>query len=463
MIALYSRVSTEIQKENYSIGEQQERMQKYCDAMKWTAYKFYTDAGFSGAKLDRPALQKLIRDVRSGKIERVLVYKLDRLSRSQKDILYLIEDVFLANKCEFVSITENLDTSSAFGKAMTGILAVFAQLEREQIRERMAIGRDARAKSGKFCGCYVPLGYDRINDELVTNEFEKLQIIQIFENYASGMSPTTIAKKLNNAGMTHKYGKWWNKTIRTILTKKTYLGYISYHGEWIKGSHEAFIDEELFNRVQKILAQKSADNLVHNRRAGKASSYLAGFLYCAHCGAKYGKVKYSHYNYKCYSRMKKNYDLIRDPNCKNLTWRMDELDDLVFGEVRKLLIDTESLSFDEIPTSDDKTVMVRQIDTLNKKIEKLMDLYVDGKVPLNILEEKVNSLNDQRALLEDELEQAEQNAKDQLTLQDVKRMSASFSDILDNGSFDEIRTVLSELIEKIEIDGENITIFWRFS
>ena len=180
MIALYSRVSTEIQKENYSIGEQQERMQKYCDAMKWTAYKFYTDAGFSGAKLDRPALQKLIHDVRSGKIERVLVYKLDRLSRSQKDILYLIEDVFLQNGCDFVSMSENFDTSSPFGRAMIGILAVFAQLEREQIKERMTMGREARAKEGKYAGSHLhPIGYDYINGELVVNEFEKMQIQQI--------------------------------------------------------------------------------------------------------------------------------------------------------------------------------------------------------------------------------------------------------------------------------------------
>ena len=127
MIALYSRVSTAEQaSEGYSIGEQQSRLQSYCDAMNFKPYTLYTDAGFSGGSTDRPALQDLIRDVKNGKIEKVVVYKLDRLSRSQKDTLELIEDVFLTNGCDFVSVTENFDTATPLGRAMIGILAVFA-------------------------------------------------------------------------------------------------------------------------------------------------------------------------------------------------------------------------------------------------------------------------------------------------------------------------------------------------
>ena len=148
-VALLARVSTQEQAINgHSIGEQIERMHKYCDAMGWTVYKEYTDAGYSGANTDRPALQRMIRDIKAGKINKVLVYKLDRLSRSQKDTLYLIEDVFLANNTDFVSMSENFDTSTPFGRAMIGILAVFAQLEREQIKERMQMGKEARAKEG---------------------------------------------------------------------------------------------------------------------------------------------------------------------------------------------------------------------------------------------------------------------------------------------------------------------------
>ena len=186
-VALDPRVSTQEHAANgYSIDEQIERMKKYCEAMNWTVYKVYTDAGYSGANTDRPALKQMIKDIKRGKIDKVLVYKLDRLSRSQKDTLELIEDVFLANNVDFVSMNENFDTSTAFGRAMIGILAVFAQLEREQIKERMAMGREARAKEGKFHGsCMIPIGYDYTDGKLVTNEFEKIQIQKIFQMYAS--------------------------------------------------------------------------------------------------------------------------------------------------------------------------------------------------------------------------------------------------------------------------------------
>ena len=127
MIAIYVRVSTQEQAQNgYSVEEQTERLKKYSEAIGRNDFKIYTDGGFSGGNTDRPALQELINDIKSHLIDKVIVYKLDRLSRSQLDTLYLIEKVFLANDCDFVSISENFDTSTPFGKAMIGILAVFA-------------------------------------------------------------------------------------------------------------------------------------------------------------------------------------------------------------------------------------------------------------------------------------------------------------------------------------------------
>ena len=146
-VAIYCRVSTQEQAaEGYSIGEQQSRLSKFCDAHGWKIVHVYSDPGFSGAKLQRPAIQQLIADCSYGLFDCVLVYKLDRLSRSQKDTLYLIEDVFNVHQIGLVSMCENFDTQSPFGKAMIGILSVFAQLERDQITERMTMGRIGRAK-----------------------------------------------------------------------------------------------------------------------------------------------------------------------------------------------------------------------------------------------------------------------------------------------------------------------------
>ena len=149
--------------------------------MSWNISKVYCDPGFSGAYLERPALNELREDIKAGKVDAVLVWKLDRLSRSQKDTLFLIEDEFLKNGVEFISTLENFDTSSPFGRAMIGILSVFAQLEREQIKERMQLGLDARAKEGKWHGGgFDPFGYDYIDGELIVNEDEARIVRKVY-------------------------------------------------------------------------------------------------------------------------------------------------------------------------------------------------------------------------------------------------------------------------------------------
>ena len=139
--AIYIRVSTEAQREEgYSIEAQTEALTAYCTAKGWKTYELYIDGGYSGSSLERPAIQRLIHHVKNSRIERVLVYKLDRLSRSQKDTLYLIEDILNPHEVLCISLNESMDTGSPMGRLMLGILSAFAQLERENIRERTRMG-----------------------------------------------------------------------------------------------------------------------------------------------------------------------------------------------------------------------------------------------------------------------------------------------------------------------------------
>ena len=469
-VALYPRVSTQEQaKEGYSIGEQIDRLNKYCDAMGWTVVKTYTDAGFSGATMDRPALNQMIRDIKKGKIDKVVVYKLDRLSRSQKDTLYLIEDVFLANGTEFVSMSENFDTSTPFGRAIIGILAVFAQLEREQIKERMMMGKEARAKEGKFGGSWtVPIGYDYIpeKDALVVNDYERMQVLQLFDMFLGGMSIKKIEKELNDAGFTHKHGTWHNKTMRNVLRSKTYLGYIKYRGEWYKGSHDAIISESTHERAVKLL-DKRKEAYEQNRREGKVQSYLGGLLHCKCCGGKYSKVisgqnKYMYYS--CYSRHKRTPHLIKDPNCRNKNWRMEKLDELVFNEIRQL--GTDPRYYDKIKEekADDTRpqVIEAEIEKLDNQISKLMDFYMLGNMPLDMVEKKVHEINDHKEMLEHELEQIQAELKKALSREQVMEAVSSFGDVFETGDFQEIRTVLMSLIDYIIIDNDLVDIHWKF-
>ena len=469
-IALYPRVSTQEQaQKGYSIEEQIEKMENYCKAMGWTAYKTYTDAGFSGADMERPNLKKMIKDIKQGKVDKVLVWKLDRLSRSQKDTLYLIEDVFLANNVDFVSMSENFDTSTAFGRAIVGILSVFAQLEREQIKERMDMGREGRAKKGKFHGSnMIPIGYDYIDGKLIVNEFEAMQVRKIFEMYIGGKSPYKIADYLNGSGLVHRYGEWIPTTVRECIVKQAYLGKIVHNGNIYDGEHEPIIDQDTYDKANALKQHKSEEHAKLKLRRGRVTSYLGGYLVCAKCGAKMTKMARSNrghkYNrYICYSRWKANPKLVRDPDCKNKIWTMEKLDNLVFDEIKKLALEPHHLEAIISKDDDQLEVIQNEIDKLDEQIARLMDLYTIGQFPIDILKSKVTTLNEQKEKLEDELEKLMDEEKQKLSQEKTREMIDSFSGVLENGDYDEIRTVIGALIEKIEIDDENVTIKWNFA
>ncbi|MBO5970020.1 MAG: recombinase family protein [Clostridia bacterium] len=465
-VALYPRVSTQEQAANgHSIDEQIERMKKYCGAMGWDVYKVYTDAGFSGSNTDRPALQNMIADIRLHKIDRVLVYKLDRLSRSQKDTLELIEDEFLAHGVDFVSMSENFDTATPFGRAMIGILAVFAQLEREQIKERMMMGKQARAKAGKFHGSGIlPIGYDYENDMLVKNEWEAVQVAEAFKLAAQNLSPNEIAKILTAHGYYHHCGEWSGRSVRRVLRNKTYCGYIRDKENWHKGNHEPIVDETLYNAVQTVLAKRAEQHLQYNRRAGKVTSILGGLLYCGQCGAKYSKTTskqprksggfYIYENFYCNSKERKKRAVCHDPNCQNRGWKVEELTDIVLGEIKKLHLDPV-----EVPVhADNNAAIDAEIAKIDKQQARLIELYAIGSIPIDKVSAKSQELNDRKTRLIAERALKKKKPTKAELLQSV----GSFSEILDNGSFDDVRNIVTTLIEKIVLDGDNIEIHWNF-
>ena len=474
-VACYCRVSTQEQvTEGYSLEEQAERLKKYCDAMGWDVFKVYTDGGFSGSNIKRPALESLIRDIRAHQIDIVAVYKLDRLSRSQKDTLYLIEDVMLANNCDFVSMRENFDTSTPFGKAMIGILAVFAQLEREQITERMQMGKDAKAKQGLYHGySNTPIGYIWEDGLLKINENEAQIVRKIYEMYSQGHSYASIADYLNHAGLYHYHGtEWSRKVIRNVITSKVYIGQIPHRGQWFEGIHENIISEELWDDCNRIRTDKS--NHYHAGTNLSSSSLLSGMLFCAHCGARFGKLSKSHttkknglthyYKYCCNSRAKRTDCLVRDPNCKNKIWDMKELDDLVIDEVKKLALKDDI--FTDFSKNSEKPALIEpikaKIDELDTQISKLMDLYMIDGMPLDRLQEKIHVLHEQREKLDAERVRIEHIMPKSLSKDIVLENVRLFSKIVSSGTYDDLKGILNLLIRKIEIDNEDVTIFWNF-
>lgn len=473
-VALYVRVSTQEQaEEGYSIGAQTERLKAYCKARDWMVYDEYVDPGFSGSNTDRPALNKLIRDASSKKFDLILVYKLDRLSRSQKDTLYLIEDVFNANEVAFVSINENFDTSTAFGRAMIGILSVFAQLEREQIKERTAMGRTARAKDGLFHGGgYDPLGYDYIDGKLVINEYEAMQIKKVYELFLEGWTIQRIQRHMFEH-YSNKYSSWNNRTrVRDVLRRESLTGVIVYGGEKYAGQHEAIIDMDTFQRVQNRY-EVIKDKVGFNHHPFKTQYLLSGITECAHCGSRF-YVKGNNYRgegyvplYVCYSRGKTNKKLIIDPDCRNKIHRVTTLDNRVIQEILKLKYDPYEIDqiIDRGSQTNDKqselTTFEDQLIDIDRQSERILDLYQLGSMNKEKITLRLMELEKERIQVQNHISSISDSAPRIDKIQ-VLGILSNADEILYGNSNVKKRELLNSLIEKIVVDNDELTIHWTF-
>lgn len=460
---IYIRVSTREQaEEGYSISEQQERLIKYAEAMGWTIVKVYIDPGHSGGTMDRPGLQEMIANIKE--VDIVLVDKLDRLSRSLYDTLYMIQKVFGEQDVSFVSRNEAFDTSTSFGRAMVGILAVFAELERERIKERMADGRNGRAKEGKWHG-QPPTGYDydKASGVLQINAYEAMQIREAFDLAAQRVPLLEIVKGFHEKGYRTKTGTWRVESLRGILASRAYLGEVKHRGEWFPGLHTPLIDPELFDAVQVILAERSKAN--DKYKPGKRyASPLGGLIWCKHCGAKYlwrsGKER-SYYS--CGSRAKCDPKLVKDPNCKNKIYRDFRLENMIYDEIRQLKSDpgyVEKLRT-SVDTSEKQAVIEARIKALSSQISKLMDLYSLTDMPMEEVSAKVTPLAEEKKALTAEL-QTLQSSLPEVSVDRVRELAEVFDAILATGDSHAIRAAVGELIDYLEIDGEKIHIHWNF-
>ena len=468
--ALYIRVSTQEQAtEGYSVGEQTARLKSYCAAKDWTVVKIYTDPGWSGGNINRPGLQALIKDVRHYDV--VVVYKLDRLSRNQKDTMSIIEDVFMKNKVSFVSMNENFDMTTPLGMAMIGILSSFAQLERSQIQERMKMGKEGRVRSGKWHGGSTqPIGYDYnpADQMLHVNEYEAMQIRELYSLYLAGTPIREIERIFLAKGYHHKHGVWDPKQMRRTMHNATNIGKVRHLGNLYPGLHEPIIDEETFNRACQLLDERY-DAFV-KKKMTFSHALLGGMIYCKRCGGRYHlskgraakngiKPKY----YTCYSRDHSVQKMIKDPNCKAKNWKMDELDNLVFSEIRKLVLDPDGLltiADGQEPPEKRIRILQDEIDRLDGMISRYLDLYALNRLPIEMIDQKITPLQEQKDSLLDQIETIEEEQDNDL--QASIDLIMGFGDILEKGDFGEIRMALEQLIDRIDIGDDDITIHWKF-
>jgi site-specific DNA recombinase len=412
--------------------------------------------------MNRPGLQEMIRDCENGKLDMVLVYKLDRLSRSQKDTMYLIEDVFEKNGVGFTSMTENFDTSTPHGKFIVGILAVFSQLERSRITERTMSGKDGRAKEGKWHGGkWIPIGYD-YDGLLMPNEYEAMQVREIADLFLKGTPIRTIERIVTEKGYRHKHGEWEAKTIRRVLQNPVNVGMIKNRDKWYEGIHEPIIDRKTFDAIQKLMEERREQYGTTRPH----QSLLGGILYCKNCGARYARQSYNGvYYYICYSRSKKMKKMIKDPNCKNKNYRIEELESAILNEIKQLVIDQNRIEEvrENRPVTDATEkikAITSEIAKIDTQISKMMDLYALGTIDLNVISDKVAELNKTKTALTKELDSLNvPETKDVMTDEQIRSIAALMKDDL---PLEDKRNIVQSLIYYIEIDEEKIIIHWKF-
>lgn len=342
--AVYTRKSTDegLEKEFNTLEAQREASENFIKSQKHQGWvlidEHYDDGGFSGGNMKRPALERLMHDVEAGKVDMIVVYKIDRLTRSLIDFAKLVE-VLDRNQCSFVSVTQNFNTYDSMGRLTLNVLLSFAQFEREVITERIRDKVDASKKKGMWMGGNVPLGYDAINKKLVINEEEAPIIKLAFEKYLVLRSEVAVASWLNNNGYTTmskgNNGRFTHIRVSSMLRNVIYIGKITHKDKIYDGQHEAIIAEDLFESVQKIKDKNRAGRLAPSRFIEHA--LLKGLIECDCCHAAMVSTKSNKHNkiYEYYTSVRAVKEGYK--NCRVGNVPAGEMDNFVLNQLADII------------------------------------------------------------------------------------------------------------------------------
>ncbi|WP_300392871.1 recombinase family protein [Henriciella sp.] len=281
--AIYTRKSTEygLEQDFNSLDAQRESSEQYVASQAGNGWILlddrYDDGGYSGGTLERPALQRLMGDIRAGKVDLVIVYKADRLCRSMAKFYNLLE-FFEEYEVNFVSVTEHFNTSTAMGRFFVNMLQSFAQYEREQTSDRVKDKVAAAKKRGLWTGGTPPFGYKPIQKKLTIVEDEARVVRKVFHGFVNCGSATVLAKELRAEGIVNRNLKPFDKSaIYRILTNKVYLGLVSFKGEDYEGQHKEIISRRVWDQAQSILKEHPRKRA--GRTRAKTPALLKGIIF----------------------------------------------------------------------------------------------------------------------------------------------------------------------------------------
>jgi site-specific DNA recombinase len=503
-VAIYTRVSTDDQvKEGYSLGFQREALEKFAQDEKYEIFKVYTDDGFSGYSTERPRLKEMLKDAGTRKFDMVLVWKVDRFSRKQQDLLNMVAELENA-KVAFKSITEQFDTSNSAGKMSFQMLGMMAEFERNRLKERVMPGMIKSIQQGHWHGGkYTPYGYSYVpkTDKILKLVPDEAKIVKlIYQMYIAGKSSPQIAGYLYEQGhKTRTGGKFHTKLITDILKRELYLGKIvwnTHHYDksqrtltkfrYVKnspdeiiraqGKHEPIVTQEEFDAVRNIASNRRKNIMPRHN----ASEYLlSGIIVCGKCNHNFsgclsiaarekGKTKAKRRYYRCSGRATHyidcHADYVRSDDIEEWALRIIEViantpfvEDMLFQNVEKGLIVGDAQLKHDLELEDKKLTvnMAQQKQLLNHNLSGLIANEIFTAKVLELREEE-NSIKKRIAGLNRRAVDA-QNAVDYHKI--VKDFLTSFSHNKDNLTSQTKKIMLKLVFKKIVVTDGKVSDF----
>ena len=492
--AIYTRKSTDegLDQDFNSLDAQRESAEAYILSHKhegWVCLpERYDDGGFTGGNMERPALKRLLADIEAGEIDCVVVYKVDRLSRSLLDFARIME-TFEKHGVSFVSVTQQFNTTNSMGRLTMNILLSFAQFEREIIAERTRDKMSAARRKGKWMGGGLVLGYDVAprGGRLVVNEEEAAQVRAIYELYLEHRSLIPVVRELDRRGWRNK--RWITKkgnerggapftknTLFRLLTNVIYIGKVSYKGTIYPGEHDAIVDAKVWKRVQELLRRNGRNGGKEVRN--KYGALLKGLLYCVPCNtamvhtytAKKNGRRYRYY--VCLNAQQRGWDA-----CPTKSVNAHDLETFVVDHIRGLGTDGEIVAetIRQVREKSEKRMIELKTErrTLERKLRrlhaKLRELATKAAAPgsdvsltadrLADLQDQIRSIEQRMTAIREEVLSVEREAVDESDL--VKALSI-FDPVWESLNSRERHRVMHLLIDRIAYDGRDCSVTVSF-
>jgi site-specific DNA recombinase len=470
--AIYTRKSTEegLDQEFNSLDAQREAGEAYIRSQIGEGWSLlpapYDDGGYTGANMERPALKRLLADIQAGDVNCVVVYKVDRLSRSIRDFGKIM-DVFDKQGVSFVSVTQQFNTATSLGRLMLNVLLSFAQFEREIISERTRDKQVAARKKGKWTGGHLILGYDLDprGGRLTVNAEEAERVRQVFNLYLEGSSVLEIVRRLDRLGWRNKQwttrdGKPYGGSplrrchIYNLLANIVYSGRLRVADEVVAGEHEAIVDQQTFDLVQARLKQTAS---APGTRV-KMDSLLRGMLYCSCCGSgmysTYSANKERRYRYYvCYRSQQK-----LEGYCNSRSVSAPAVEDAVVESIRRVgvhpevLAETARLARQRL--AEIASALREELSTANARVKNLKSQVArmrDPETPrLAEIRERLAAGEAHAEELRKEVLRRERQRIDE---KELRRAMESFEEVWKTMNLEEQRNLLHQLVEKVGYDG----------